>query len=46
LSSPFFSTIDGNLLISNDPFDGIKVIDGKVTLNDYPGIGITKVLPH
>jgi L-alanine-DL-glutamate epimerase-like enolase superfamily enzyme len=41
-----WADIDGNLLISNDPFDGIKVIDGKVTLNDYPGIGLTKVLPH
>lgn len=32
--------LDGNLLISNDVFDGMKVIDGKVTLNDRPGIGV------
>jgi len=32
--------LDGALLIKNDPFDGIKVIDGKVTLNDFPGIGL------
>ncbi len=35
--------LDGNLLIKNDPFTGMKVIDGKVTLNDWPGIGIKKV---
>ncbi len=35
--------MDGNLLIKNDPFTGMKVVDGKVTLNDWPGIGIKKV---
>lgn len=35
--------IDGNLLISNDPFDGILIVDGKVTLNEAPGIGLTAV---
>ncbi|MBU0559390.1 MAG: dipeptide epimerase [Bacteroidetes bacterium] len=35
-----WADLDGNLLISNDPYDGIKVIEGKVTLNDYPGIGL------
>ncbi len=34
--------LDGNLLISNDPFDGVKIGNGKVTLRDLPGIGITK----
>jgi len=34
--------LDGNLLIKNDPFTGMKVIEGKVTLNDWPGIGIRK----
>lgn len=32
--------LDGNLLISNDIFDGIKIVDGKVTLIDRPGIGV------
>ncbi|RJP65469.1 MAG: dipeptide epimerase [Ignavibacteriales bacterium] len=41
-----WADIDGNLLISNDPFEGIKVIDGKVTLNDEPGIGISKMIAH
>ena len=31
--------LDGNLLISNDIFDGVKIIEGKVTLPDRPGIG-------
>jgi len=35
--------LDGNLLIKNDPFTGMKVIDGKITLNDWPGIGIKKI---
>lgn len=41
-----WADLDGALLISNDPFEGTKVIDGKVVLSDSPGIGITKVLPH
>lgn len=32
--------LDGNLLIANDLFDGMKIIDGKVTLSPLPGIGI------
>jgi L-alanine-DL-glutamate epimerase-like enolase superfamily enzyme len=35
--------LDGNLLISNDPFEGVKIVDGKVTLTDLPGIGIKKI---
>jgi L-alanine-DL-glutamate epimerase-like enolase superfamily enzyme len=38
-----WADLDGNLLIKNDPFTGMKVVDGKVTLNDWPGIGIKKV---
>jgi len=36
-----WADLDGALLIKNDPFDGMKVIDGKVTLNDNPGIGLS-----
>jgi L-alanine-DL-glutamate epimerase-like enolase superfamily enzyme len=39
-----WADLDGNLLISNDVFEGIRVIDGKVTLNDWPGIGIRKIV--
>lgn len=35
-----WADLDGNLLIGNDVYDGMKVIDGKVTLPDRPGIGI------
>ena len=35
--------LDGNLLISNDPFGGLNVVDGKVALPDKPGLGIMKI---
>ena len=38
-----FADLDGNLLISNDLFDGMRIIDGKITLNDLPGIGVQKL---
>ena len=40
--SPYvdFADLDGNLLISNDRFDGVKVIDGRLSLPDRPGIGV------
>jgi L-alanine-DL-glutamate epimerase-like enolase superfamily enzyme len=34
--------LDGNLLISNDVFEGLKIINGKVTLPDRPGVGVVK----
>ena len=38
-----WADLDGALLIKNDPFEGARVIAGKVTLSDAPGIGLTKV---
>jgi len=35
-----WADLDGNLLISNDPYSGMKIVQGKVTLSDRPGIGI------
>lgn len=35
-----WADLDGNLLIANDSFDGMKIVDGKVTLTDLPGIGV------
>ncbi len=35
-----FADLDGNLLITNDIFDGMQVLDGKITLPDRPGIGV------
>lgn len=36
-----FADLDGNLLISNDRFDGMKIVDGKVAVSPgRPGIGV------
>jgi L-alanine-DL-glutamate epimerase-like enolase superfamily enzyme len=39
-----WADLDGNLLISNDVFEGIKIKDGKVILPDSPGIGVRSLL--
>ena len=38
-----FADLDGNLLISNDLFTGVTVVNGKLTLPATPGIGVTKL---
>jgi L-Ala-D/L-Glu epimerase len=38
-----WADLDGALLITNDVFDGTKIIDGKITLLDRPGIGVVKL---
>lgn len=38
-----FADLDGNLLIANDIFLGTTIVDGKITLNQLPGIGIEKI---
>ena len=38
-----FADLDGNLLISNDLFSGVTVVDGKLTLPSAPGIGVEKL---
>jgi L-Ala-D/L-Glu epimerase len=35
-----WADLDGALLIKNDIFEGTKIINGKVTLMDRPGIGV------
>lgn len=35
-----WADLDGNLLIANDPFSGVTVKNGKLMLNDRPGLGI------
>ena len=37
-----WADLDGNLLISNDCFKGMQIVDGKITLEDLPGIGVEK----
>lgn len=36
-----WADLDGNLLIKNDPFKGVRVEKGKLILNDEPGLGIS-----
>ncbi|MEZ5073094.1 MAG: hypothetical protein R2751_19650 [Bacteroidales bacterium] len=38
-----WADLDRNLLISNDVYEGMRVVGGKVTLTDRPGIGIRKL---
>lgn len=35
-----WADLDGNLLISNDPFKGVQVEEGLLKLNSLPGIGL------
>ena len=32
--------LDGNLLISNDPFRGVRTVKDRLVLNDKPGLGV------
>jgi L-alanine-DL-glutamate epimerase-like enolase superfamily enzyme len=38
-----YADLDGNLLISNDPFRGVRVEHGKLVLPKGAGLGLTKV---
>ena len=38
-----FADLDGNLLISNDLFEGVTLTDGKLILPDRPGLGLIKL---
>lgn len=35
-----WADLDGNLLISNDPYSGVKVKEGRFVYNDKPGLGV------
>lgn len=37
-----WADLDGNVLIANDCFDGMKLNEGRITLEDKPGLGLTK----
>ena len=37
-----YADLDGNLLISNDPFRGVQVKQGKLILPDCPGLGLVR----
>jgi len=36
-----YADLDGNLLISNDPYAGVRVQNGKLILPDKPGLGLS-----
>ena len=36
-----YADLDGNLLISNDPYTGVQVREGKLILPEGPGLGLT-----
>jgi len=38
-----WADLDGALLISNDIFEGTKIIGGKIEIGDLPGIGVKKL---
>ncbi|HSL21928.1 MAG TPA: dipeptide epimerase [Vicinamibacterales bacterium] len=38
-----YADLDGNLLISNDPYTGVTVEKGKLVLPDRPGLGVRPV---
>jgi len=35
-----YADLDGHLLIDNDPYEGVKVVNSKVVLPDRPGLGV------
>jgi L-alanine-DL-glutamate epimerase-like enolase superfamily enzyme len=35
-----YADLDGNLLIANDPYRGVRVADGKLILPEGPGLGL------
>ena len=38
-----FADLDGNLLISNDRFTGVTVVNGRLTLPSGPGLGLKRL---
>ncbi|HEV8539146.1 MAG TPA: dipeptide epimerase [Bacteroidota bacterium] len=35
-----YADLDGNVLITNDPFEGVTLRNGKLILSDKPGLGV------
>jgi L-alanine-DL-glutamate epimerase-like enolase superfamily enzyme len=38
-----FVDVDGNMLIANDMFQGVRLVEGRQLPSDLPGLGITKI---
>lgn len=41
-----FADLDGNLLVTNDPFRGVEVDNGLLRLPDRPGIGVLEAVTN
>jgi len=39
-----WADLDGNVLLSNDCFEGMKLVDGRITLEDKPGLGLKRIV--
>ena len=37
-----FADLDGNLLIANDPYEGVLVREGRLVLPEGPGLGLVR----
>jgi L-alanine-DL-glutamate epimerase-like enolase superfamily enzyme len=37
-----YADLDGNLLITNDPYQGARIVNGRVMVLDKPGIGVAE----
>jgi len=37
-----YADLDGNLLLKDDPFEGVGVENGRLVLSDAPGLGVTR----
>jgi len=35
-----YADLDGNLLVTDDPYEGVEVVDGKLVLPEAPGLGV------
>jgi L-alanine-DL-glutamate epimerase-like enolase superfamily enzyme len=36
-----YADLDGNLLIANDPFQGVRTVKDRLVLNEKPGLGVS-----
>ena len=36
-----YADLDGHVLLGNDPYEGIQIVEGKLTLVNKPGTGVT-----
>ena len=37
-----YADLDGNILLRDDPFEGVGVREGRLVLPETPGLGVTR----